>query len=99
MRQAPRALYTKLNKCLESLGFTRCPYEHAVYTKKEGDDILIIGVYVDDFLITGSNISIIETFKRQMSSKFEMTDLGKRSYHLGIEVEQGLGYIELKQTG
>lgn len=32
LRQAPRAWYAKLNRCLEELGFERCPYEHAVYT-------------------------------------------------------------------
>lgn len=98
LRQAPRAWYSKLSKCLESMGLSRCPYEHAVYTKREGNEALIIGVYVDDLLITGTNISIIKKFKEQMSDHFEMSDLGKLSYYLGIEVEQGKGYIELKQT-
>lgn len=34
-----------------------------------------------------------------MREKFEMTDLGKLSYYLGIKVEQGTNYIELKQSG
>lgn len=34
-RQAPQAWYAKLNRCLEEIGFKRCPYEHAVYTKKD----------------------------------------------------------------
>lgn len=33
-----------------------------------------------------------------MSSQFEMNDLGRLSYYLGIEVEKGNGYIELKQA-
>lgn len=99
LRQAPRAWYAKLNKCLEILGFERCPYEHAVYTKREGDDVLIVGVYVDDLLITGSKLSVIEMFKKQMSSVFEMTDLGELKYYLGIEVHQGRDFIEIKQTG
>lgn len=40
----------------------------------------------------------IDEFKRQMNEKFEMTDLGKLSYYLGIEVEQRTCSIELKQT-
>lgn len=92
-------LYAKLNKCLESFGFVRCPYEHVVYTKKEGDDVIIVGVYVDDLLITGSKAAVVEDFKKQMSSMFEMTDLGELSYYLGIEVQQGNGFIELKQAG
>lgn len=99
LRQAPRAWYAKLNQCLKGLGFKRCPYENAVYTKGEGKDCLVIAVYVDDILVTGASVENVEDFKRQMGKKFDMTNLGKLSYYLGIEVEQGEAYIELKQSG
>lgn len=98
LRQAPRAWYAKLSKSLESLGFNRCPYEHAVYTKGIGDEKLIIGVYVDDLLVTGTSAAVIEDFKKQMGERFEMSNMGQLSYYLGIEVAQGSGFIELKQT-
>lgn len=60
--------------------------------------MLIIGVYVDDLLRTGTKLSVIEEFKDQMTKRFEMINLGRLSYYLGIEVEQGPGYIELKQS-
>lgn len=74
----------------------RCPYEHAVYTKREGDETLIIGVYVDDLLVTGTSIDAVKRFKEQMNNKFEVSDLCRLSYYLGIEVEQGINRIELK---
>lgn len=98
LRQAPRAWYAKLSKCLENLGFTKCPYEHAVYTKREGNETLIVGVYVDDLLITGASVSNINRFKKQMGEEFDMSDLGRLSYYLGIEVDQGDECIELRQT-
>lgn len=61
--------------------------------------MLIIAVYVDDLLVTGSSTAGIEKFKPEMSSKFQMRNLGKLSYYLGIEVEQKDGHIVLKQTG
>lgn len=33
-----------------------------------------------------------------MSTHFDMSDLGKLSYYLGIEVQEGNGFIKLKQT-
>lgn len=99
LHQAPRAWYEKLNACLVNLGFVRCPYEHAVYTRKEGENNMIVAVYVDDLLITGSDINMIKVFKKQMSENFEMSDMGKLNYYLGIEVTQGEGFIELKQSG
>ena len=98
LRQAPRAWYARLSKCLEELGFIKCPYEHAVYTRREGGEVLVVAVYVDDLLITGTSLKNISKFKKEMSSVFDMSDLGRLSYYLGMEVDQKDGYIELKQS-
>lgn len=58
----------------------------------------IIGVYVDDLIITGTSVSVIVKFKEEMSKEFDMTDLGNLSYYLGLEVEQAEGFIEIMQT-
>lgn len=81
LRQAPRAWYARLNKCLKDFGFSKCPYKHAVYTKREGDEFLIVAVYVDDLLVTGSSMKNILKFKREMGKEFEMSDMGKLSYY------------------
>lgn len=80
------------------MGFARCPYKPAVYTQKEGEDLLKIAVYVDDLLVTGSSFTMIDNFKREMSLKCQMSDLGKISYYLGIEVDQNGQCIVLKET-
>ncbi|KAL8089642.1 hypothetical protein AgCh_039213 [Apium graveolens] len=98
LRQAPRAWNTRLDECLKELGFKKCLHEQAVYTRCSNGETLIIGVYVDDLLVAGSNKSEIEKFKLQMNEKFEMSDLGLLSYYLGIEVNQGLGFTTVKQT-
>jgi hypothetical protein len=59
-----------------------------VYTQGIGNRRLIIGVYVDDLIITGGNSSEVKQFKLQMQDKFQMTDLGKLRFYLGLEVEQ-----------
>jgi hypothetical protein len=47
-----------------------------------------VGVYVDDLIITGSNVQVLSSFKREMCKSFKMSDLGALSYYLGIEVQQ-----------
>lgn len=59
---------------------------------------MIIAVYVDDILITRASVEVIEEFKQSMRRFFEITYIGKLSYYLGIEEDQGNGYIELKQS-
>ncbi|KAL9281401.1 putative RNA-directed DNA polymerase [Arabidopsis thaliana] len=59
---------------------------------------MIIAVYVDDLFVTGTSLELIIRFKKEMSSKFEMSDLGLLSYYLGIEVTQHSEGITLNQS-
>lgn len=98
LKQAPRTWNQHLDLCLKELGFKRCTQEQAVYTRSKGEDTLIVGVYVDDLIVTGSCPSSLSLYKQQMKERFDMSDLGHLSYYLGLEVEQEAGCIKLKQT-
>ncbi|XP_066385535.1 uncharacterized mitochondrial protein AtMg00810-like [Miscanthus floridulus] len=83
---------------LGELGFTRCATEHALYTWRWGKEELVVGVYVDDLIITGARAEDIDSFKREMAARFRMSDLGALSYYLGIEVKQGKEALMLGQS-
>ena len=76
LKQAPRAWYVKLDSCLSSLGFGRSSGDYAVYVRVAEGANLLVGVYVDDLIVTGARKSHILHFKNQMKELFEMTDLG-----------------------
>jgi hypothetical protein len=97
LHQAPRAWNAKLDDTLIELGFTRSPSEPSIYTRKIGQNQLIVGVYVDDLVITGVDSVDIRKFKEEMSAAFKMSDLGILRYCLGIEVNQTLDGITLSQ--
>jgi hypothetical protein len=63
LRQAPRAWNIKLDRTLKSLGFEKSPLEHAIYKQGQGRDHLLVGIYVDDLLITGADEKEIAKFK------------------------------------
>ena len=68
-----------------------------MYHRKQNEDTLVVAVYVDDLLVTGSNLVMINEFKNEMAAKFEMSDLGRLTYYLGIEVTQHQDGITLRQ--
>lgn len=73
-----------------------------MYTRVKGDAKLIIGVYVDDLIITGPDQASIGAFKREMCNIFKMSDLGLLSYYLGLEVKQreiGISLCQLAYAG
>ena len=88
LKQAPRDWYGKIDDYLISSGFQKSLSEATLYVKKINNDVLIISLYVDDLIVTGSNIQQVEEFKQKMMQVFEMTDLGLMSFFLGMEIKQ-----------
>ena len=54
LRQAPRAWNAKLDSTLKGMGFEQSPHEAAIYRRGSGGNALLVGVYVDDLMITGT---------------------------------------------
>jgi hypothetical protein len=57
----------------------------------------VVGVYVDDLIITGSDRDNIRSFKEEMVVAFKMSDLSLLYYYLDIEVKQSASGISLSQ--
>jgi hypothetical protein len=55
----------------------------------------VVGVYVDDFIITSSDYDRL--FKEEMATTFKMSDLGLLHYYFGIEVKESASGISLSQ--
>ena len=89
LKQAPRAWYSRIESYFVKEGFNKCPYEHTLFIKTaDGGKILIVCLCVDDLIFTGNDEVMFEQFKKSMMVEFDMTDLGKMRYFLGIEVLQ-----------
>ena len=63
LKQAPRAWYSRIDEYFLSIGFTKSLSESTLYVKCLSSDILIVSLYVDDLLVTGSNNVFVEEFK------------------------------------
>ena len=71
--------------------------DHIVFFRKRGDHITILGVYVDDMIITGNDEGEIAQLKMKLVKEFEVKDLGQLRYFLGIEIARGADGIVLSQ--
>lgn len=83
---APRCWFSKLTDALKKYGFKHsyADYSFFVYSKK-GIELRVL-IYVDDLLVCGNDEKIVNKFKEYLSECFQMKDLGKLKYFLGIEV-------------
>lgn len=97
LKQAPRCWYAKLATALKEYGFQQNDFDHSLFTFQKGDMVLVVLVYVDDLIITGSKVSYITEFKSYLSTCFRMKDLGILRYFLGIEIARNPSGIYMCQ--
>jgi len=90
LRQAPRAWNIKLDASLASLGFTKCATGHALYTRRSKGGLVIVGMYVDDLIITGAEQRDIDAFKEKKLVSWFMAE--PREDHLAA-VKHLLRYV------
>eukprot|EP00253_Pinus_taeda_P023234 PITA_23234 len=88
LKQSPRMWYQKFDTFIPGLGFTRSKADHCVYFKLIGDHVIYLVLYVGDMLLVGNEKEIIQDLKTQLSSKFDMKDLGAANYILGREIKR-----------
>lgn len=74
-------------------GFTQSKSDSSLFIKQHEADITLVLVYVDDIIVTGSNMSNISTLISDLDIK-----LGPLHYFLGIEVLHYEGSLILSQT-
>nr|GEX12829.1 hypothetical protein [Tanacetum cinerariifolium] len=71
---------------IKKFSFTQNPDEPCVYLKASGSYITILILYVDDILLMGNNIPMLQDVKSYLGISFSMKDLGEASYIHGIKI-------------
>lgn len=90
LQQAPRAWFHEVCYFLRSIGFTRHHSDQSIYVRGSGEDYIVVGVYVDDLTIAAKSSVVLTQFKQQMSSRYEMKDLGELHYIFGPQVRRNV---------
>ena len=68
------------------LAFRRCHSNHSVFVQRIRSGIIVLTVYVDDILLTGSDSAEIVEIKMYLKRSFMTKDMGTSKILLGIEV-------------
>jgi len=101
MRQAGRRLQRKLLPWVKAQGLTQCFYDPCVHWKREGDDILIVGIYVDDMMVlyrSGAAGSLYSNFSDALHRDWEAEDEGELLDLLNIHFRQSGDSLTLHQA-
>ncbi|KAK9135050.1 hypothetical protein Syun_014380 [Stephania yunnanensis] len=88
LRQAPRAWFDQLKSTLLSWGFSNSKADNSLFIFHHDKVVLYVLVYVDDIIVTGSNVSYIQSFIDRLNSRFALKDIGDLSLFLGMEAHR-----------
>ena len=96
LKQAPRTWYGRIDGFLVRLGFNKSDVDSNLYYKVVEGDTLILVLYVDGLFLIGAE-KLVSWCKKQLSSEFEMKDLGLMDFFLGLEIWKQLDAILVSQ--
>ncbi|GKA13608.1 retrovirus-related pol polyprotein from transposon TNT 1-94 [Tanacetum coccineum] len=98
LKQAPRAWYDKFSSFLIEHHFTKGIVVPTLFTRRHGDDILLVQIYVDDIIFGSTKQVFAKIFEKLMKYNFEMSMIGEMKFFLGLEVHQSLWGIFICQS-
>ncbi|GAA0165401.1 transmembrane signal receptor [Lithospermum erythrorhizon] len=86
LKQASRQWNQEFTSQILSYGFTQSHHDNCFFVMSTPDVFLVLIVYVDDILLTGSSEDAMESVKRFLDEQFTIKDLGTAKYFLGLEI-------------
>lgn len=90
LKQAARCWNVKVDAWIIKYGFKRSKYDPCVYIKRNGNNVVAIALYVDDFYIFGNTEKEIDAVKRHVEIGFKIKDLGEAKECLGMQITQSV---------
>lgn len=95
--QSGRCWYNRFSEILEQAGLKRLKSDPSVYTMKEANDYIHVGIYVDDFLVVASSEEILNRVMDIVNKGIEVKETTNTNMFLGLEVNQTENEIVLSQ--
>jgi hypothetical protein len=77
LKQAPKQWHEKFDNTLTPAGFAVNEADTCVYYRYGGGESVMLCLYVDDILIFGSNLNVIEEVKKSSIEQFRNERFGR----------------------
>ena len=98
LKQSPRAWYARLHAALLAWNLLQSQSDPNLYYAHIGKDTIVLLVYVDDILLTGSNLQLLNQLKAHLHHNFKTKDLGPINRYLGVQFERTPTSLRMHQT-
>ncbi|RVW74635.1 Retrovirus-related Pol polyprotein from transposon TNT 1-94 [Vitis vinifera] len=98
LKQSPRASFGRFAKVMKESGYKQSQGDHTLFIKHSAiGGVTALLVYVDDIIVTRNDEREKHKVKQRLATEFEIKELGKLMYFLGIEVAYSTQGIFISQ--
>jgi hypothetical protein len=86
LKQPSRSWNLRFDEVIKGFGFVQNFDEYYIYKKVSGSSVAFLVLYVDDILLMGNDLNLLNSINEYLNSKFSMKYLGESAYILGIKI-------------
>ena len=98
LKQAPMAWFERFNTQLLHIGFVASRADGNLFIYNHDSHIEFLLLYVDDIIVTRNHSSFIATLIDALSQDFDLKDLGRLHYFLGLQIDYTPSSLFVHQT-
>src|SRR4051812_27033408 len=86
LKQASPSWNIRFDEIVKSFGFIKSDHDSCLYKKFSGSKVNFLILYVDDILLIGNDVQMLQETMESLEKSFSMKDLGEATYILGIRI-------------
>ena len=84
--QESRSWNIRFDELIKAYGFIQTFGKAYIYKKVSGSSVAFLILYVDDILLIGNDIEILDSMKGYLNKSFSKKDLSEAAYILSIKI-------------
>uniref|UniRef100_T1JFF8 Integrase catalytic domain-containing protein n=1 Tax=Strigamia maritima TaxID=126957 RepID=T1JFF8_STRMM len=97
LKQSGRCWNKKLDAALKQVGLKRLKSDPCIYLYEKGENVLILGAFVDDIIVAGSSEELIDSVMGRMKKSLKLVEMGTPTHILGMRITVKSDGIRLSQ--
>jgi hypothetical protein len=86
LKQSGRNWHNELKGFLINQGFKTAQYDSCLFTRKNGEKMDLILVWVDDIIMCSDNEAFGDEFKKAVETRYKVSDFGELNWFLGMNI-------------
>ena len=98
LKQSANLWNTTLVKFMQSQNLDQSKLDPCVFIRKTNKETLYVLIWVDDVIMSGSSLAVVNNFKANFGSTFKIKDLGVLKWFLGIQFDVSDSVIKMNQS-